>query len=259
MKYCLIIFIITFITSVGINAQNFVKKFYYPDGKLQSQITYSDTVRDGDAKFYYENGNLKEDRNYVNGRIDGTVKLYHENGTLSEIYSIIDGKREGPTSVFDSTGNYLNDISYTSGKQEARNIELVSSQKSDSSFTARIDELKHSDHPGTGPPKLMEAQSNDDPTFFIKLDVQPRPISGMNDIYKKLVYPDEARKNNIKGRVDVLTFIDASGKVVDMTVIKGLGYGCDESAENAIRYTKFYPGLIKGKPVKSQLKISINF
>ena len=44
-----------------------------------------------------------------------------------------------------------------------------------------------------------------------------------------------------------------------MTVIKGLSQGCNKAAKNAIRYTKFHPGFIKGAPVKSQLKISIEF
>ncbi len=259
MKYLLIIALVIFLDVKNINAQNYVKKNFYPSGKLQSEITYTDSIRDGQSKFYYENGNLKEERNYVNGKVDGTVKHYHENGTLAEIFSIIDGKREGPTSVYDSTGNYVNDISFTSGKQDVRSIELVSTQKSDSIFSARIDELKHSDSRGSNPPKLMEAQSNNDPAFYIKVDVEAKPIGGINDIYKKLVYPEEARENNIKGKVEVLIFIDEYGSVVDMTVIRRLGYGCDEAAKNAIKYTKFYPGLIKGIPVKSQLKLSIAF
>jgi protein TonB len=225
---------------------------------LKSEISFTDSLRDGPAKFYYENGNLKEERNYQNGRIEGTIRLYHKNGNLSEVFSIIDGAREGPTSLYDSTGNYVSDISFTSGKQDVQNSDMESSEKLDSSFENMSYEIGNSGTGKVGPPTSMVVQNND-PAYFVKLDVEPRPVGGMADIYSKLVYPGEALKNNIHGSVEVLTFIDENGNVVDMAVIKGLGYGCDEAAKNAIRYTKFYPGFIKGVPVKAQLKISIDF
>ncbi len=259
MKFLLSILILFFSYCIFINAQKYVVKSYYPSGKLLSEISYSDSIRDGQAKFYYENGNLKEERNYVIGKVEGTVKLYHENGTLSEIFTIINGKREGPTSVFDSTGSYVNDVSYSSGKQDALNLNITSLEKTDSSYEATIEVLRHSFSGKDEPPSTLGFQSKSDPAYFVKLDVQPRPIGGMADIYNKLVYPEEAFKNNVHGTVEVLTFIDEYGNVVDMTIIKGLGYGCDESAKKAIRYTKFHPGFIKGVPVKSQLKITLEF
>ena len=258
MKQSVIILALFFLPTPYLSAQNYVVKSYYPSGKLQSEISFTDSLRDGLAKFYYENGNLKEERNYQNGRVEGTVKLYHRNGNLSEVFSIIDGTRVGPTSLYDSTGNYIRDISYTSGKQEVQNSYLESSEKLDSSFEYMSHKIGNSGTGRAGPPTSMVKQSND-PAYFVKLDVEPSPVGGMADIYSKLVYPEEALKNNIHGLVEVLTFIDENGNVVDMAVIKGLGYGCDEAAKNAIRYTKFHPGFIKGAPVKSQLKISIQF
>ena len=241
------------------NAQNNVKKEYYPNGKLKSEIGFSDSLRDGEAKFYYENGNLKEERNYVNGRVEGIVKLYRENGKLSELFTITDGKREGPASLFDSTGNYVKDINFAGGIQSVAEGKQEAVEKKDSSFIARIEQLKHSSAEPAIPPQLSGEQRKDDPAFFISLDVPPKPIGGMAVIYKKLVYPQEAREDNIEGTVEVLALIDEEGNVVDTKVIKGLGHGCDESAQTAIRYTKFAPGFIKGNPVKSQLKISIEF
>ena len=157
MKFYLIILLV-FIFADLVNSQNIAKKTFYSNGKLKSEISYADSIRNGVARFYYENSNLKEERNYVNGRVDGTVKLYHKNGKVSEIFSIINGKREGSTSIFDSTGSYVGSIAYTSGKQETQKIDLTSSEKSDSSFTVKIEELKHPKSHGSGPPKLMEEQ-----------------------------------------------------------------------------------------------------
>jgi TonB family protein len=256
-RFVIILFLLCLPTAFLL-AQSYVVKSYYPSGELKSEIFFSDSLRDGPAKYYYKNGNLKEERNYQNGRIEGTIKFYHENGNLSEVFSIIDGKREGPTSLYDSTGNYVGDISYTSGKQEAQNSYMESSEKLDSSFDDMNYANGNSNSRGAGPPNSLGMQSSD-PAYFVRLDVEPKPVGGMTDIYSKLVYPEEALKNNIHGIVEVLTFIDENGNVADMAVIKGLGYGCDEAAKNAIRYTKFHPGFIKGVPVKSQLKISIEF
>ena len=258
MKRSAIILVIFFLQTAFLSAQSHVVKSYYPSGRLRSKISFTDSLRDGLAKFYYENGNLKEERNYKNGKVEGTIKLYHKNGNLSEVFSIIDGIREGPTSLYDSTGNYVGGLSFTSGKQEVQNSDMESSEKLDSSFEYKGYKVGNSATGRLGPPTSMFMQSND-PAYFVKLDVEPSPVGGMTDIYSKLVYPEEALKNNIHGLVEVLAFIDENGNVVDMAVIKGLGYGCDEAAKNAIRYTKFHPGFIKGAPVKSQLKISIQF
>ena len=258
MRYYIIVLLI-FFTVIQLRAQSSIKKSFYPDGKLKSEISYSDSIRDGAAKFYYESGNLKEERNYVNGKVEGTVKLYHKNGKLSEIFSLIDGKRDGQTSLFDSTGAYISDISYTSGKQKERSLDMASSEKLDSSFEGPHLSLKNLDTKKSGPPDLVDIQSSSDPAYFINLDVEPRPVGGMAGIYSRLVYPDDVLKNETQGTVVVLTFINEKGDVDEMTVIKGLDKECNEAAKNAIRYTKFHPGFIKGAPVKSQLKISIEF
>lgn len=259
MKYCNVILSLFFLASFLVKAQDVVKKSFYPGGKLKSEISYSDSVRNGTAKFYYENGNLKEERNYINGKVDGTIKLYHKNGKLSEMFSLIDGKREGPTSLFDSTGTYISDIDYTSGKQDERSLDMDSSEKLDSSFEVKNYSIRNSANQRTGPPDLTDIQSSSDPVYFAKLDVEPRPVGGMAAINSRLVYPDEVLKNNVHGTVEVLTFINEKGDIDEMTVVKGIDKECNEAAKNAIRYTKFHPGFIKGTPVKSQLKILIEF
>jgi protein TonB len=81
----------------------------------------------------------------------------------------------------------------------------------------------------------------------------------MEAIYKKIIYPSEARKNEISGTVKVQAFIDEYGEVMEAQVVKGIGYGCDEIARNAIYYAKFKPGLQKGKTVRTMIIIPIEF
>jgi len=62
-------------------------------------------------------------------------------------------------------------------------------------------------------------------------------------IRKAIKYPEEAKKNNITGRVFVKLFADENGNYAGYQLIKGLGYGCDEAVINAITSQKFksYP------------------
>ncbi|MOA34470.1 Gram-negative bacterial tonB protein [compost metagenome] len=70
-------------------------------------------------------------------------------------------------------------------------------------------------------------------------------------------YPKEALKNNIQGRVAVTFYVDTLGKVKDVRLLKGIGYGCDEEA---IRIVKSMPDWIPAiRPVKVQMTLPIMF
>ena len=73
-------------------------------------------------------------------------------------------------------------------------------------------------------------------------------------------YPAEAKQKGIEGKVLVQFIIDEKGNVVDLKVLKGIGYGCDEEA---LRVIKLLPGWIPGKqggkPVKVKMVIPFSF
>jgi TonB family protein len=52
---------------------------------------------------------------------------------------------------------------------------------------------------------------------------------------------------------------DENGKVIHAKVLNGIGGGCDEVALDAIKQTKFNPGIQNGKPIKVQVTIPIWF
>jgi len=87
----------------------------------------------------------------------------------------------------------------------------------------------------------------------------PEPAGGMNTILNKLVYPESAKKDKIQGVVKIRAYIDQYGEVTHDEVVQGIGHGCDEAAKIAVYYTMFKPGLIKGKPVKVQMVIPVEF
>ncbi|NOX66492.1 MAG: energy transducer TonB [Chlorobi bacterium] len=95
--------------------------------------------------------------------------------------------------------------------------------------------------------------------FLVKPEIKPKIIGGLNSIQNNLKYPEAARKDSIEGKVFVRVFIDTNGNVTDTDVLYGIGGGCMEAAEEAVRKVKFIPGYQKGKPVNTQITIPILF
>ena len=89
--------------------------------------------------------------------------------------------------------------------------------------------------------------------------VMPIPVGGYPEIYKNISYPEAAQKAGIQGKVFVMAYVDESGKVVDCTVLRGLGAGCDEEAIKAVLSTKFSPGMNDNTKVKVKVALTIVF
>lgn len=248
-------------------AQDGLIKNYYPNGNVESEINFNNNIREGEAKFYYEDGALKEERLYINGRVEGLVKNYYTNGNLKELINIENGKREGPTSIFDEEGNYIKDIMFEFGIQVVVKVNPYITEKKETEVAVIDKEESTTEQPVTRqrnqnyefpPPQEIES-IEDDPAIFQTVEVMPEPVGGYETIQKKLIYPKEAIENGIQGIVEIDVNIDEFGEVTSAEVKKGIGYGCDESARIAVYYTKFKPGLQRGKPVKVQTVIPVEF
>lgn len=111
--------------------------------------------------------------------------------------------------------------------------------------------------PGSGAPKKGLYIPND--IYYVAVDQMPVPIGGMEGINARAFYPPSAKVNNVQGTVYILAFIDERGFVKKISLLKGIGYGCDQSAERAVKETRFEPGEMHGVPVKVQLTIPIKF
>lgn len=96
---------------------------------------------------------------------------------------------------------------------------------------------------------------------FIYVEQMPQ-FDGDKDAYlqKNLRYPDAARENGIDGRVVVQYVINEDGSVSDVTLVKGIGGGCDEEAVRVVKtMPKWKPGKQNGKPVKVLFTLPIKF
>jgi TonB family protein len=72
-------------------------------------------------------------------------------------------------------------------------------------------------------------------------------------------YSDEARAAKVQGVVVLSVVIGTDGKASDIQLRKGLGYGLDEQALNAITQWTFKPGARDGMAMPVQASIEVNF
>jgi TonB family protein len=77
---------------------------------------------------------------------------------------------------------------------------------------------------------------------------------------RNIKYPKEAQRRNISGTVLLSMFIDKTGKVKDVTALKGIGYGCDEEAIRVVEnMPNWKPASNAGKTVEVRHSFPINF
>lgn len=109
------------------------------------------------------------------------------------------------------------------------------------------------------PPKVEVKKEIIDETFYVAVDMMPEPSGGIESIQRKIIYPSEARRDGVEGKVIIKVFVDEAGSVRRAEIVKGIGSGCDEAAIAAVMSSRFRPGKMNGKVVKVQLTISLVF
>jgi TonB family protein len=72
-------------------------------------------------------------------------------------------------------------------------------------------------------------------------------------------YTDEARSKRIEGEVLLEVVLEASGRLRVLKVVRGLGYGLDDSAVRAAEQIRFKPALRDGQPSDSTAVVHIIF
>jgi TonB family protein len=73
-------------------------------------------------------------------------------------------------------------------------------------------------------------------------------------------YTEQARKERIEGFLLLQCIVSRDGKVRDCNIIRGLGYGLDESAMDTVTTGwRFEPGTYQGQPVDVQTHIGVTF
>ena len=77
---------------------------------------------------------------------------------------------------------------------------------------------------------------------------------------KNIRYPSKARDQHIQGRVFISFIVETNGDLSNLTVIRGIGSGCDEEAVRVLRNSpNWKPGMLDGKAVRTSYVLPIIF
>ena len=72
-------------------------------------------------------------------------------------------------------------------------------------------------------------------------------------------YSEAARNARITGTVLLDVIVDSKGQVRDIRILRGIGWGLEEKAAEAVSKWKFRPGSRNGEPAAVQTRVEVNF
>lgn len=110
----------------------------------------------------------------------------------------------------------------------------------------------------------IPSPANDTSSIFVVVDVMPVFPGGIdsltNYLTKRIVYSREALSDRAEGTVYVSFVINLNGSTSKIKIIKGIHKSLDRIAIEAVRNMPHWKaGMIKGKPVRTQVNLPIRF
>ncbi|MTB50002.1 energy transducer TonB [Lewinella sp. W8] len=123
----------------------------------------------------------------------------------------------------------------------------------------------------SGSDLLAELASGDVPTATVSAAIVPTYLLDRHPVLRpaerqeglsltpEFDYPELAREYGIEGRVTVRCIISAAGTVVQATVVKGIGYGCDAAAVEALLASQWTPAMKDGQLVATSCYVPVDF
>ena len=108
------------------------------------------------------------------------------------------------------------------------------------------------------------SQSEADDEVYKIVEEMPQFPGGaakmMEYVQQNLIYPEEARANNVQGRVFVNFIIERDGTISNVEVKRGIGSGCDEEAVRLVKLMpKWTPGKQRGNAVRCSYMLPVVF
>lgn len=113
-------------------------------------------------------------------------------------------------------------------------------------------------------PDKIEVPKETNENVFQWVEEMPRYKSDESEIYKffaqNIKYPEIAKRAGVEGRVTLTFIVSKDGSITNISVLKGIGAGCDEEAARVLGMMgKWSPGRQNGNPVRVAMSIPIMF
>ncbi|MCD0472973.1 energy transducer TonB [Flavobacterium sp. EDS] len=249
------------------NRTSYVFKDYYKSKTLKMIGTSKDRDflrRDGQFVYYHENGKKKSAVSYIDTKKDGKEFNWYDNGYLkSELEYFKDKNRE----VIFKVNNYWNkqnEQKVTSGngdcKVEDENYEGSGKIKNgfpDGIWKGKNLKANYTFTESYKNGKLISGISIDSLNIehpYKVVSEKPSPKNGIETFYRyiarEMFIPIDVR-NKVFGKIYMTFVVDKEGNLIEPKIVKGIGYGLDESAISVIKgCKKWNPGLERGIPTR---------
>ena len=109
-----------------------------------------------------------------------------------------------------------------------------------------------------------EGQTTPSDQVFTVVEQMPQfdggPDAWNNFLQNELNYPEEARRSGIEGKVFASFVVQPDGTLTDITLIRGIGGGCDEEVVRLLAASPAWtPGVQRGRQVPTRMSIAITF
>jgi protein TonB len=117
---------------------------------------------------------------------------------------------------------------------------------------------------GTGTKSVVVPVVDNTIHDFNALEAMPEPAGGAvawsNFLQKNLRFPVVAQEQGVSGRVIMSFVIEKDGRLSNITVERGVGFGLDDEALRVLKLAKpWKPGMQNGQPVRVKYVIPIKF
>ena len=235
------------IITTSILAQSGFVYTYYSSGEVEGVLFYVNDVLDGKSYWYHENGNLKAEKNYSNGKLNGLSKEFYDTGLMKQEISTKFGVRDGMTKTYYENGALKSILSYEKGVL-IKEVYI----ENDPFYVAPLEAYKYAN-------TQDRIKDNEDLFICEGADICPKPVGGMNEILKHLVYPEHAKLYGLEGFVTVVVSVNEIGIPTEISVLNDIGLGTKEAAIEAVKNSRFLPGEKDGIQVASKLLFKIPF
>lgn len=110
----------------------------------------------------------------------------------------------------------------------------------------------------------VEEETASEPEIFTVVEEMPSFPGGDQELLKFMAentkYPPLARENGLQGIVVITFMVDERGRIDKVSVLRGIGGGCDEEAVRVVKaMPRWTPGRQRGMPVRVQYNLPFRF
>ncbi|GIZ08926.1 hypothetical protein FUMI01_16530 [Flavobacterium sp. UMI-01] len=279
------------IQDFDLNKGNYTILDYYKSGALYMEGFVTDLkkfTKEGAFTYYYENGNKREVQHYVSSNLSGKYEEWYENGNKKQEGNYIAEKgkksefvvlnywnKANKQTLIDGTGEYEENIQLPliDTLKTKKSIELgkgvtygrFENTKKSGEWKGSFPNLKLTFVENYKDGKLIQGISTDSlgvQKKYSQIEEKASFKDGIADFYqyigRNFRITSEAISNSINGKIYATFIVKKDGKLGNIKILRGLGYGLDEEAIEVIKNCpKWTPAKTRGQLIETFFSIPI--